>query len=172
MIVGVSQTSLDVASAFVGTAMAADASGIMASPCAGLRTEEHVIGFFETFVGWIGADVPIALQDYPQNTGVFLSIETLDRLLTRFPSIQVFKHEEGSALRRITRLRSLQPGTGRRRVSILVSNSGIHLPQELRRGVDGADTGVAFPEMLVEVCKRFLEAFRTPPKISTTSSCR
>jgi 4-hydroxy-tetrahydrodipicolinate synthase len=40
-------------------------------------------------------------------------------------------------------------------VSVLVGNSGIHLPQELLRGVDGANTGVAFPEMLVEVCNRF-----------------
>jgi 4-hydroxy-tetrahydrodipicolinate synthase len=36
-------------------------------------------------------------------------------------------------------------------VSILVGNGGIYYPQELRRGVDGAMTGFAWPEMLVQV---------------------
>ena len=30
-------------------------------------------------------------------------------------------------------------------------------PQELRRGADGAMTGFAYPEMLVEVCRRFFD---------------
>jgi 4-hydroxy-tetrahydrodipicolinate synthase len=33
----------------------------------------------------------------------------------------------------------------------------LHLPQELRRGADGAMTGFAYPEMLVEVCRRFFD---------------
>jgi 4-hydroxy-tetrahydrodipicolinate synthase len=37
-------------------------------------------------------------------------------------------------------------------VSILVGNGGLYLPQELRRGADGAMTGFAWPEMLVRVC--------------------
>jgi len=41
--------------------------------------------------------------------------------------------------------------------SILVGNGGSHLPQELRRGADGAMTGFAYPEMLVEVCRRFFD---------------
>ena len=38
-----------------------------------------------------------------------------------------------------------------RRVSILVGNGGLYLPEELSRGADGAMTGFAFPEMLVQV---------------------
>src|SRR3546814_5263195 len=38
-------------------------------------------------------------------------------------------------------------------LSILVGNGGLHYPQELALGVDGAMTGFAFPEMLVEVYK-------------------
>ena len=44
---------------------------------------------------------------------------------------------------------------GRRRDPILVGNGGLYLPQELRRGADGAMTGFAWPEMLVQVCALF-----------------
>jgi 4-hydroxy-tetrahydrodipicolinate synthase len=84
-----------------------------------------------------------------------MSAETVGRLLGRFASIKVLKHEESPALRKITRLRAQEQAGERGRVAILVGNSAIHLPQELHRGVDGANTGVAFPEMLVEVCRRF-----------------
>jgi 4-hydroxy-tetrahydrodipicolinate synthase len=40
-----------------------------------------------------------------------------------------------------------------RRVSILCGNGGLFLPQELERGADGAMTGYAFPEMLVELVR-------------------
>jgi 4-hydroxy-tetrahydrodipicolinate synthase len=36
-------------------------------------------------------------------------------------------------------------------VSILVGNGGLYYVQELRRGADGAMTGFAWPEMLVQV---------------------
>jgi 4-hydroxy-tetrahydrodipicolinate synthase len=44
---------------------------------------------------------------------------------------------------------------GRRRVSILVGNGGLYLPQEMRRGADGAMTGFAYPEMLAQVYELF-----------------
>ena len=37
----------------------------------------------------------------------------------------------------------------------MIGNGGLYLPQELGRGADGAMTGFAYPEMLVEVCKAF-----------------
>ena len=40
-------------------------------------------------------------------------------------------------------------------MSILVGNGGLYLPQELARGADGAMTGFAYPEMLVEVCRLY-----------------
>ena len=44
-----------------------------------------------------------------------------------------------------------------RRVPILTGNGGTYLPQELGRGADGAMTGFAYPEMLVEVVRRHQE---------------
>ena len=40
------------------------------------------------------------------------------------------------------------------RVSILTGNGGgLFLPEELSRGADGAMTGFAYPEMMVDVCR-------------------
>ncbi len=155
VIVGASQPGFDEIRSFVGAVMAEGAAGIMVAPAPGLRTEDQILGYFEALSARIGADVPIALQDYPQSTGVFMSADTVGRLVERVPNIQIVKHEEASSLRKITRLRAQEGVGGRRRVSMLVGNSGLHLPQELARGVDGANTGVAFPEMLVAVCARY-----------------
>jgi len=155
IIVGASHVGFDNLANFAGRAMDAGAAALMIAPPAGLKTEEQVFTWFDALVARIGASTPIVLQDFPQNTGVFLSVGTLNTLIRQHDAIKVVKHEEGSALRKITRLRAQEADGARERVSILVGNSGIHLPQELQRGADGANTGVAFPEMLVEVCRRF-----------------
>jgi 4-hydroxy-tetrahydrodipicolinate synthase len=155
IIAGASQTGFDEMKSFVDSAMQAGASGIMVAPAGNLKTEDQIIGYYEAVASRIGAGVPIALQDHPQATGVYMSAATIGAIVERVPNVQIVKHEEGSGLRKLSRLRAQEKDGGRRRVSILVGNSGLHLPQELARGADGANTGVAFPEMLIEVCKRF-----------------
>ena len=51
-------------------------------------------------------------------------------------------------------------GARKRRISILVGNGGQHLMQELARGADGAMTGFAFPEGLVEIIRRWFAGDR------------
>lgn len=156
IIVGASHVGFDNMRAFAARVMDEGASAIMVSPVNGLKTDEQVLRYFDGLVRAVGEQVPIVMQDYPQNSGVYMSASLIGLLLRQHPSIKVVKHEESSALRKISTLRAQEASGERRRVSILVGNSGIHLPQELRRGADGANTGVAFPEMLVEVCRRFL----------------
>ena len=67
----------------------------------------------------------------------------------------MFKHEDWPGLKKLQQVRRACDGTARRRISILCGNGGLYLPQELHRGADGAMTGFAYPEMLVEVCKAF-----------------
>jgi 4-hydroxy-tetrahydrodipicolinate synthase len=155
IIVGVQPGGFNDMQSVIKAVMDQGASGIMLGPAPGLRTEEQVLGYFEALAGRIGPDVPFVLQDYPQSSGVYMSPATMGRIVERVPNVQILKHEEGSALHKISRLRAQETAGERRRVSILVGNSALHLPQELARGVDGANTGVAFPEMLIEVCNRF-----------------
>jgi len=57
-------------------------------------------------------------------------------------------------LRKLTQVRAAEKRGERRRISILVG-SCMFLPMELGRGADGAMTGIAYPEMLVDVCAKY-----------------
>jgi 4-hydroxy-tetrahydrodipicolinate synthase len=153
VVVGVSNPGLDNLARLAQTAMDKGAAGVMVAPMAGLNTEAKVLGYYDQICKALGPDVPLVYQDYPQTTGVPVSVPTLNALIDRHPQLVMLKHEESPGLAKITALRQSAEREGRRRVSILVGNGGLHYPQELARGVDGAMTGFAYPEMLVEVCK-------------------
>jgi 4-hydroxy-tetrahydrodipicolinate synthase len=154
IVVGASSPGNRNLKSFASKMMDLGAAGVMVSPVAGLKNDEQIENYFAGVVRDLG-EIPIVLQDYPQLTNVFMSSSLLNRMFAQWPSLKVMKHEESPGLRKISKMRAAEAKGERRRVSILVGNSGIHLPQELRRGVDGANTGVAYPEMLVEVCRRF-----------------
>lgn len=155
VIVGVSAPGLDVMKSLTDSVMALGAAGVMVAPAAGLKTDEAVEAYFAAVVRRLGADVPVVLQDYPALTGVNMSASCINRLLAAHASIKVLKHEDIPGHRKLSRVRAAEhSGERRRRVSILVGNTALYLPQELARGADGANTGFAYPEMLVEVCRR------------------
>ena len=136
--------------------MAAGAAGVMIAPLTGLRTDDQIFAYVEAVIARLGDDVPVCYQDFPQTTGVVTSVSVLNRMIDAFPSLKMLKHEESPGLTKITQLRQRSDSGKGRRISILVGNGGLHLPQELRRGVDGAMTGFAFPEMLVQVTRAAL----------------
>lgn len=156
IVVGVSNPGLKLLGDFARRTMALGAAGVMVSPVAGLKTDEQIYGYIEGAVKELGPEIPVVLQDYPQLTQVFMSASLINRLFADFRSLKMLKHEEAPGLRKLSKVRAAdKDGSRQRRISILVGNGGIHLPQELARGADGAMTGFAFPEMLVEVCRRF-----------------
>jgi 4-hydroxy-tetrahydrodipicolinate synthase len=128
----------------------------MVAPVPGLRTEEALGRYVAEVVGALG-DIPWVYQDYPQSTGVSISVPCFLRLVADCPTLVMLKHEDCPGLNKITRIRQAASQTGGRRVSILCGNGGLYLPQELARGADGAMTGFAFPEMLVEVVRRWAD---------------
>jgi 4-hydroxy-tetrahydrodipicolinate synthase len=155
IIVGVSNPGTRQLGAFARQSMDLGAAGVMVSPATGLKTEEQIWAYLESVAKELG-DIPVVLQDYPQLTQVFMSPGLINRAFAAFPSFKVLKHEEAPGLRKLSRVRAAEEkGERQRRVSILVGNGGIHLCQELARGADGANTGFAFPEMLVEVCRKW-----------------
>jgi 4-hydroxy-tetrahydrodipicolinate synthase len=153
VIVGVSSPGLKLLADFARRAMDLGAAGVMVSPATGLKTDDQIHGYVASAVRELGT-IPVVLQDYPQLTQVFMSASLVNRCFADFPTLKMLKHEEAPGLRKLSQVRAADAARGRR-ISILVGNGGIHLPQELARGADGAMTGFAFPEMLVEVCRRF-----------------
>ncbi|MES2561526.1 MAG: dihydrodipicolinate synthase family protein, partial [Pseudomonadota bacterium] len=55
------------------------------------------------------------------------------------------------SLDKITALRELERSNEMRRTSILTGNGGVFVNYEIERGADGAMTGYAFPDMLVDL---------------------
>jgi 4-hydroxy-tetrahydrodipicolinate synthase len=155
IVVGVSNPGNDQMVKLAGGAMEAGAAGVMMMPIAGLKTDEAVTAYMAGALTALGSSVPVCVQDYPQLSGVWFSAGCFTGLVDRFEQIVMFKHEEAPGLRKLSAIRKLCDGTERRRISILCGNGGIHLPQEYLRGADGAMTGFAFPEMLVEMDRLF-----------------
>lgn len=156
VIVGVSAPGMGVMKSLTDKVMQLGAAGVMVAPNAGLKTDEAIEAYCAAVVKTLGAQVPIVLQDYPALTGVNMSIGCVNRLLKTHDSIKVLKHEDIPGHRKLSKVRAAEAsGERKRRVSILVGNTALYFMQELRRGADGANTGFAYPEMLVEACRRF-----------------
>jgi 4-hydroxy-tetrahydrodipicolinate synthase len=151
VIVGVSHAGLDNVRRLSHEVMNAGAAGVMVAPTPGLKGDDGLYAYYAQMFAALGADVPVVYQDYPQSTSVFLPVPVFNRLVDEFPQLVMLKHEDCPGLSKITRIREDEKRPGRRRVSILVGNGGLYYVQELRRGADGAMTGFAWPEMLVQV---------------------
>ena len=152
VIVGVSDPGHNNLARLAKSSMDAGAAGVMIAPISGLNTEEKIYNYFSQLFVALGGGIPVCYQDYPQTTGVHISVDCFNRLVRDFDQMVMFKHEDCPGLGKLTRLRRTAEEDGSlRRVSILVGNGGLYLPEELSRGADGAMTGFAFPEMLVQV---------------------
>ena len=152
VIVGVSAPGLAAIGELTRAVMDMGAAGVMVAPPGSLKTNEQIVQYYAGVVDAIGTDVPLCLQDYPLVTGVTISPATLLQIFAAHPSIVMLKHEDWPGLGKITALREAE-AAGNRRVSILCGNGGLFLPEEMRRGADGAMTGFAYPEMMVGVVR-------------------
>ena len=126
-------------------------AGVMVAPATGLNTDQKLYDYYGQVIEHLGSNIPLCYQDYPQSTGVSLSVECFNRMISDFPQLVMLKHEDCPGLEKLTKVRDSAEKQGLRRVSVLTGNGGLYLPQELHRGADGAMTGFAYPEMLTEV---------------------
>lgn len=155
VVVGVTNSALANVVSLTQAVMDLGAAGVMLQPLAGLKGDDGVYAYIETVLAAIGPEVPVCFQDFPQLSGIYLSVPVWNRMVDAFPQLVMLKHEDVPGLAKLSRIRADEARDGRRRVAILVGNNGLYFPQELRRGVDGAMTGFAYPDVLVEVYKRF-----------------
>ena len=138
--------------------MALGASGVMVAPPSTVRTDDQILGYFdmvsETLASVSGAQgVPWVLQDHPVATGVQMSARTIMNIVRNAPSCVMLKHEDCPGLAKLSAIKAAMDSQELRRISILTGNGGgLFLPEELTRGADGAMTGFAYPEMMVDVC--------------------
>lgn len=130
------------------------ADGVMVAPAAGLRTDDQIRAYFGMVNETLGPDVPWVLQDHPNATGVQMSASLVMQIIDQSPHCVMLKHEDCPGLNKLSAIRAAQQQQTLKPVSILSGNGGgLFLPEELERGADGAMTGFAYPEMMVQVCQ-------------------
>ena len=129
------------------------AAGVMVAPPSTLRTDDQIVAYFDMVNETLGPQVPWVLQDHPVSTGVQMSTGVILKILKNSPTCVMLKHEDCPGLAKLSAIRAASDKGELRRISILTGNGGgLFLPEELTRGADGAMTGFAYPEMMVDVC--------------------
>jgi 4-hydroxy-tetrahydrodipicolinate synthase len=153
IVVGVSAPGFAAMRSLARSAMDAGAAGVMIAPPQSLRTDDQIVTYFTQAAEAVGTDVPFVLQDYPLTLGVIMSPAVIRRIAMENPSCVMLKHEDWPGLEKISALRRFQAEGTLRPLSILCGNGGLFLDFEMERGADGAMTGYAFPDMLVDVVR-------------------
>jgi 4-hydroxy-tetrahydrodipicolinate synthase len=153
VIVGVSAPGFAAMRSLARSVMEAGAAGVMIAPVPSLRTDEAIVGYFRQAVETIGADVPWVLQDYPLGVSVVMTPAVIRRIVEDNPSCMMLKHEDWPGLEKITAIRGFAREGSMRPISILTGNGALFLDFEMERGADGAMTGYAFPELLIDVVR-------------------
>jgi 4-hydroxy-tetrahydrodipicolinate synthase len=151
IIVGVSAPGFAAMRALAREAMELGAGSVMIAPPNTLRTDDQIVNYYAQAIEAIGTDVPFVIQDYPLTLSVVMTPKVIQRIVTDNPSCVMLKHEDWPGLEKISALRNFEKDGTLRRIAILCGNGGLFLDFEMERGADGANTGYAFPEMLIDV---------------------
>jgi len=160
VIVGVSAPGFAAMRSLARNAMELGAAGVMIAPPSSLRTDEQIVNYYAQAVEAIGEDVPFVVQDYPLTLTVVMTPNVIRTIVQNHPSCVMLKHEDWPGLEKISRLRAFQKAGEMREISILCGNGGLFLDFEMERGADGAMTGYAFPDMLVDTVRLQQEGWR------------
>ena len=92
-------------------------------------------------------EIPIVIQDLPEQTGVHLHPEFIGKLHEELPDAKYLKLEDPPTPQKITSVIEATAG----RMGVFGGLGGAFLFEELRRGAIGTMTGFAYPEVLVSI---------------------
>jgi 4-hydroxy-tetrahydrodipicolinate synthase len=150
VVVGVSAPGFAAMTELSRAVMDDGAAGVMVAPPSSLRTDDQIVGYYDMVAEAI-AGAPLVLQDFRLSTQVQFTPKVILTIAERLSNMVMLKHEDWPGLAKLSALRAASDAGRARRISILVGNGGVFLPEELSRGADGAMTGFAYPEMMVDV---------------------
>ena len=153
VVVGASAPGFAPMSELTASVMDMGAAGVMVAPPSTVRTDDQIYNYFVMVGETLGSSVAFVLQDHPVSTGVQMTPSVILRIVKDVPTCVMLKHEDCPGLAKISAIRASSNRGETRRIAILTGNGGgLFLPEELSRGADGAMTGFAYPEMMVQVC--------------------
>lgn len=142
IIVGVSHAGTQAACYLAHMAQRHGADAVMLAPTKDpALTEEKIV---EVFQHVATAGLPIILQDHPASTDVNMSVPLVARIVQEVAAVVGIKAEAVPTAPKIRALRKALT----RPVPILAGLGALYAPFDLDAGIDGFNTGFAFPEVL------------------------
>lgn len=148
--VGVSGQSGTQAAERVREAQNLGASAVMASPPTLAKPNETAVYSYYRSID-AATEIPIVVQDLPEQTGVHMSPQFIARLNSELENAQLLKLEDPPTPPKVTTVLSATSG----RMGIFGGLGGAFLFEELQRGAVGTMTGFAYPEALVKIHAQF-----------------
>jgi 4-hydroxy-tetrahydrodipicolinate synthase len=151
VVAGATAEGLHACLEFSRQAKAAGATAVMVSPPRMPKlNSESVLHHYRTLAGVDGLE--IVVQDYPPISGFHMEAALLARIAQEIPRARIIKLEDAPTPLKAAQILQRAQGTP---VEILGGLGGVYLLEELLAGATGAMTGFAYPEMLLDVLKRF-----------------
>jgi 4-hydroxy-tetrahydrodipicolinate synthase len=132
----------------VRDAQSAGATAVMIAP-AKLAKPNPVATFAYYAAAQEVTEIPLVVQDLPEQTGVHLDPAFIGKLHAELPDARYLKLEDPPTPQKITRVVEATGGS----MGIFGGLGGAFLFEELRRGAIGTMTGFAYPEVLVAIHK-------------------
>jgi len=147
--VGTTHAATDRCIALSRRAEAMGARALMIAPPALARTNEAAMSRHYLAVA-DAVGLPVVVQDYPPSSGVTMTPEFIGRLADERPCLSFVKLEDEPTAPKTSAVLAANPT-----VRIFGGLGGMFMLEELRRGAVGTMTGFGFPEVLVDVYRRF-----------------
>lgn len=150
VVVGATHAATDRSVTFAREAATRGAAALMVAPPSLARPNDAAVQrHFESIAAAV--DLPIVVQDFPPQSGVYLSPQFIGALATDIPACRWLKLEDDPTAPKVSAVLAANPDIG-----IFGGLGGAFMLEELQRGAVGMMTGFGFPEVLVAVYGHFI----------------
>jgi 4-hydroxy-tetrahydrodipicolinate synthase len=151
VVVGTSAEGTTLCLEYSRSAQKAGASAVMISPPRMPKlNSDAVVRHYQKVAEEIS--IPIVIQDYPPVSGYPMEASLLVRIAREVSSARAIKLEDPPTPFKTARIRQQ---AGDLPISILGGLGGMYLLEELIGGANGAMTGFAYPEILLEIIRLY-----------------
>jgi 4-hydroxy-tetrahydrodipicolinate synthase len=151
VVVGCSAVATKVVVERVRAAEEAGAAAVMVAPPNNQRSLDLVLEHYRRVAEAVS--VPVVVQDEPVNTGVVMPAPFIARLVDEIEGCRHVKLEEAPTTIKISDLlKNIKTEVG-----VFGGLGGMYFYEELARGAVGIMTGFAYPHVLVETYRLFVE---------------
>jgi 4-hydroxy-tetrahydrodipicolinate synthase len=154
VVVGCSAVATKVVVDLARAAVEAGAAAIMVAPPNNQRSLDLVFEHYRRVAEAVS--VPVVVQDEPVNTGVVMPAPFIARLVDEIAGCCFVKLEEAPTTIKISSVLK----NAETEVGVFGGLGGMYFYEELVRGASGIMTGFAYPHILVETHRLFVEGER------------